>query len=137
MSRARPAGFAHIASPPMSDATSACPIPTARAPTGTRRKSAASGESPCPCAAAGAMHNAAASAARTSARTPLHSLPGALERRGLIDEHHGNVVAHGVAEFARVAVERGLLFAIHERTFAARADEDFEEAGCEGHGGVL
>jgi hypothetical protein len=56
-----------------------------------------------------------------------------LERRGLIDEHYGNVVTHGVAEFARVAVERGFLLAILEHAFAARANENFEEAGGECH----
>src|ERR1035437_699648 len=127
VSRASPAGFAQIDSPPISDATSACPRPTARAPTGTSRKSAPCVESePCARDIAGAAHSTAATMTRWSVRT--------LERRCLIDEHHRNVVADRIPKLARLAIERRLAFAILERALAARADQDFEKSWCERHG---
>src|ERR1019366_9346147 len=130
VSRARPAGFAQIDSPPISDATSACPRPTARAPTGTSRKSAPCVESePCARDIAGAAHSTAATMTRWIVRT--------LERRGLIDEHHRNVVADGISKLAALAIERRLAFAILEGASAARAHQHFEKSWGEGHGGVL
>src|ERR1035437_6411269 len=91
---------------------------------GTSRKSAPSVESaPCARAIAGAAQSAPARTTRWSVRT--------LERRGLIDEHHRNVVADGIAKLAALAIERRLAFAIFERALAARTDEDFEESRCE------
>jgi hypothetical protein len=129
-----PAASAHRARPdslPMSDATTAWPRPTARAPTGASRKSAPSAENP-PCArdAAVGAQSATTKAMHWSDRTRYETL----ERRCLIDEHHGNVVADRIAELAGVAIERRLALAIFERALAARADEDFEKAWSEGHG---
>jgi hypothetical protein len=50
-----------------------------------------------------------------------------LEGRRLIDEHHGNVIAHRIAKPARVAKETRLLLTVFELAFALRADENAEQ----------
>jgi hypothetical protein len=56
-----------------------------------------------------------------------------LERSRLIDQHDGNVVAHSVAEPARVADENLLRFTIFERRLALGTYEDFEQAFRQAH----
>src|SRR5688500_3917045 len=100
----------------------AWPIPTARAPTGRRRKRAPSVSMP-DCATTGcgaAIATAAASAA-------------ILKRRRLINEHDGNVIADRVPEPARVADELCLRLAVLELTTALRADEDRQQLGRYAH----
>ena len=57
---------------------------------------------------------------------------GTLERRRLIDEHDRNVVAHRVAQPARVAHEARFRFAILELALALRADENCEQLRGQG-----
>jgi hypothetical protein len=69
-------------------------MPTARAPTGSRRKGAPSVVRPDGCALAGRAANDASTAETLS-----------LKRRGLIDEHHGDVIVHRITKAARVTHE--------------------------------
>src|SRR5215208_4761 len=125
--RASPAGFHHTASLPSSSAVTACPIPTARAPTGTRRNSAPSSASE-PCAAADwtAPHSTAAAA--TAARSP-----DALDRRRLIDQHDRDVIANGVAKPARATDEARFALLVFQLALALGADEDRQELGGQRH----
>jgi hypothetical protein len=50
-----------------------------------------------------------------------------LERRGLIDEHHGYVVAHRITKPAGVAKQTLLLLPVFELSLALRTDENAEQ----------
>src|SRR5689334_7047604 len=125
--RAIAAGFHHTASLPGSSPATAWPSPTARAPIGSRRKSAPSVAGFCAAERAGANAAIAAIAATTTARTTW------LERRRLIDEHDRDVVAHRVGEAACRAHERRFLLAVLERPLALRADQDRQQLWSETH----
>jgi hypothetical protein len=89
------AGFHHTPSLPGFSATTACPIPTARAPIGSRRK-AVPVAFPLSCAATFPEPRKIAASAI------------ALERTSLIHEHDGNVIADGIAQLARRTDKAGL-----------------------------
>src|SRR5215218_7323928 len=114
--RASAPGFHHTASLPGRSATTAWPEPTDRAPTGRRRNSAPSSSAPFCADARGAAEARSASAAAERAT--------ALQRRRLIDEHDGDVVADGVAQTTRGAHERLLVLAVLELALALRAHQD-------------
>jgi hypothetical protein len=90
-------------------------MPTARAPTGRRRKIPPSVATPCPSDRPARAIETSIAAARWR---------NALERRCLIDQHDGNSVAHGIAQSADVAVESLREFAILQLSLAPWADED-------------
>jgi hypothetical protein len=56
-----------------------------------------------------------------------------LERRGLIDEHDGDVIAHRIPKLARMTNEARFRFAVFEVALAFGADEDFEKLCVEAH----
>src|SRR5690349_2539291 len=109
------AGFHHTASVPGLSATTACPIPTERAPTGRRRNNAPSVARPvCACATSAAEIRTA----------PKRANSALLERSRLIREHDGNVVPHRILQSARVADEAWLIGPVLQPAFAFRADEN-------------
>src|SRR5580765_4736436 len=92
-------------------ATIACPIPTACAPVGSRRKRAPS----LPLTACARAFPARIAESAT------------LERSRLIDQHDWDVVAHGVAESALVTQQRLFLLAILQLALAFGAHEYFKK----------
>jgi hypothetical protein len=91
-------------------ATIACPIPTACAPVGSSRNSE-------PSLPAGAWAAEEAAASDSSA---------VLKRSRLIDQHDGDIVAHGIAKPALVAKQRVLRLAVLELALALRTNQNFE-----------
>ena len=69
--------------------------------------------------------------ARLGVLMAASSLP--LERCCLIDEHDGNVVAHGITQATRGTEERRFRCAIFQVTLALRADKDGEQLRGQGH----
>src|SRR6267143_3577292 len=112
------AGFHQIPSLPGLAATIACPIPTACAPVGRRRKRA-------PSLPVVVVWAPAPPATRLATAK--------LERSRLIDQHDGDIIAHGVAEPAFVADENLLRFTILELRLAFGTHEDLEQAFRQTH----
>jgi hypothetical protein len=54
-----------------------------------------------------------------------------LDRFGLIDQHHGDIVLDPIAEAAGVAQKRLLLLAVLELAPTLRAHEDLQQLGIE------
>src|SRR5688572_19950984 len=97
-------------------------MPTARAPTGRRRKSApSSAVPPCACASRGKQRSASARPITTS------------ERRRLIDQHDRDVVAYGVSQRTGGTEETLLPLTVLQLTLALRADEDGEQLRGDAH----
>src|SRR6267378_7483 len=111
------AGFHQIPSLPGFMATMAWPIPTACAPVGNRRKSE-------PSLPVGVW---ARECPATNASNPT------LKRSCLIDQHNGDVVAHGVPEPALVTKKDLLGLPVFELGLALWTDEDFQETRRQAH----
>src|SRR5215203_3190119 len=118
-------GFHHTDSLPERSAATACPSPTERAPTGSRRNSAPSWASPF-CARA-----AWASVAQRA--NTLAMMTDRLERSRLIHEHDRDVVSYRIPESARMTHEARLVGLILELALALRADEDRKQLWGESH----
>src|SRR5690242_6087636 len=112
------AGFHQIASDPAPAATTACPIPSARAPVGRRKSGAPSGARPV-CAPTDRCV-ATSSIDRARRRNTL-------KRRRLVDEHDRNAVAHLVSQLTGVTEQRRFGLAILELAFALGANQDGEK----------
>src|SRR5512146_2100136 len=125
--RATSAGFHQSASEPVARATAAWPMPTDRAPIGSRKSRAPCVAPPvwAPAVRAIATHwNAAAHRAH---RRALPSRRGTLERCCLVDQHDRNVVPDRVAQLARMTQQSRFGFTVLELSFAFRTHKDGKE----------
>ncbi len=117
---ATPAGFQSTSSPIPRIPVTAPPIPTARAPTGSRRNSAPSDGAPPVGGSWAAEKDGPASAARVASAA-------ALERFSLIYQQHRDTVVNSVPEPAGIAQKDGFLRPVFQFANALRAGQYLQQ----------
>jgi len=126
------AGFHKEPSMSPREAETAPPIPTARAPTGTRRNVAVStAEETSLRSVSGAVP--CAPAPRATRRRSRKSGPPGLVRLRFIDQQNRNVIFYPVLHSTRRTKELLLLCTILQLTPAFRANEDLQQGRIERH----